>query len=944
VSAIDEAIATDLERFLERIWQPDDVREVRSPKHDGYSTASGYFDDPAKLVEGVAGARLDGRANVYVTINPVEPALLARAANRIDLKAKTTTADKDVVRRRWLFIDIDPARPAGIMATDDERARAQAVANAIATYLRDLGWPDPVVAMSGNGYALFYPIDLPNDEASKRLVEGVLAHLAGRFDTDGAKVDTSVANAARIVGLIGTMKRKGDSTADRPHRRSELLRTPIRADAVTADQLAALVPEPKEGPRADPFIRVGDSLPPGWVKAWLDSAGVDYREHVRDGVTWYRLEHCPFHPDDDIGGDCGVAELPNGAAVGKCLHNRGKGMKWADFRRELGLGPTPEAQTNAGGQHADGATSGDGTTPTAKPGGRPSVAKALMAMIAARGARPFRDQRRQVYIADGPATIERSVWGSWLGRLWWDSAGSPLNDDARKWVVETLEAQALFGDGVDDVYLRVAPIPDGIAIDMGGDDWNAITITATGWVIAAAPVRFRRSPSMGVLPIPSRDGSLVGLGGLLNLDAEQAALVTGFLLGSLHPSGPYPVLGLSGVQGSAKSMTSRLVRRIVDPVAPTAGNGLKSITKDEASFWTTATNSWLAAFDNVSGLTPEISDRLCQLATGAGRSARKLYTDGDMYEQSACRPVILNGMELADRPDLLSRTIPVELQRLEVRATEESLLEEFDRMHPVLLGGLLDAVVGLLGRIGSLPHRQKDGARMFDHVRWVTAAEPALGWDDGFYAELFSAVQEALLAQSTDGIVWLKPLEALLESGEWHGTASDLLDQLKSLARLGLSERERPDPFGWPKTGKGMADALTRYGEALRSVGIRHRTLEDRKRKTHEHWLDRGGDAGVGGGRFSMYSPTDPQEEEEKERGGTYGGNPRHSRQRPQPAAERGETGSPQWSADRPAASSTSTLWVDDHDADLYRAHQIAIRVVDGRTVCDICDAASAAS
>jgi len=330
---------SDLERFLERIWEPGDVREVRSPKHDGYNTAAGYFDDPAKLVEAVAGSRLDGRANVYVTINPVAPALLARAANRIDLKAKTTTADKDVVRRRWLFVDVDTVRPAGISATEDERALAQAVANAIAAYLRDLGWPDPVVAMSGNGYALFYPIDLPNDEASKRLVEGVLAHLAERCDTDGAKVDSTVSNAARIVGLVGTMKVKGDSTPDRPHRRSQLLRDPVRGDVVTAEQLAALAPDPqpKAGCPAASITIAGDRMAAGWVKDMLDAGGITYREIERKGRTWYRLDECPFHPEDDLRGDCGVGEDPVGKGLGHCFHNRGAGKGWQEFKAALGL-------------------------------------------------------------------------------------------------------------------------------------------------------------------------------------------------------------------------------------------------------------------------------------------------------------------------------------------------------------------------------------------------------------------------------------------------------------------------------------------------------------------------------------------------------------------------------------------------------------------------------
>jgi len=98
---------------LARIWQPGDVREVRIPKWDKYGhTAAGWFDDPVKLA--AAAARYDGKANIYVTANPVEPALLGRADNRIAERMDATSNDTNIVYRRLLFVDIDPVRPAGI--------------------------------------------------------------------------------------------------------------------------------------------------------------------------------------------------------------------------------------------------------------------------------------------------------------------------------------------------------------------------------------------------------------------------------------------------------------------------------------------------------------------------------------------------------------------------------------------------------------------------------------------------------------------------------------------------------------------------------------------------------------------------------------------------------------------------------------------------------------
>ena len=69
----------DLRSFLAVLSCPGDVREVRIPT--SRRTDSGYFDDPVALAAAVRP--YDGRENVYITVNPVDPALLARAANRI---------------------------------------------------------------------------------------------------------------------------------------------------------------------------------------------------------------------------------------------------------------------------------------------------------------------------------------------------------------------------------------------------------------------------------------------------------------------------------------------------------------------------------------------------------------------------------------------------------------------------------------------------------------------------------------------------------------------------------------------------------------------------------------------------------------------------------------------------------------------------------------------
>ena len=324
--------------FLNRLWQPGEVRELRIPRHNVYGhTASGYFDSPEKLA--VASRKWDRRANLYVSLNPVDPSLLARAVNRIVERARNTTSDQHVVHRHWLFLDIDPVRPSGISSTEDELAKARAVADAVAAYLTSQSWPDPIVAMSGNGYYVLYRIDLPNSDDSTSLVKSILNALASRFDSPDAHVDVSVANASRLVGLIGSTKVKGDPIPDRPHRVSKLVEVPEVVEVVSREQFEAMTPEPDASTTTSGDVSskaVGAAIS---LAEALDRHGIEYREQPPDanGVTWYHVRQCPFH-DDGRPFECGVGQkLPDGPFAGHCFHPEGQDNSWHDWKGALSL-------------------------------------------------------------------------------------------------------------------------------------------------------------------------------------------------------------------------------------------------------------------------------------------------------------------------------------------------------------------------------------------------------------------------------------------------------------------------------------------------------------------------------------------------------------------------------------------------------------------------------
>jgi hypothetical protein len=172
---------------------------------------------------------------IYIGLNPVGPDLPLGPGRAV-------RAD-DVLRRRWLFLDIDPIRPAGFAAdsaTDEEKDAAEQLAGQVLVHLTAFGWPVPLRVDSGNGRYLLYRIDLPNDEDSHGLIRQVLTALDKRFSGPAGSVDTSVHDAPRIAKLPGGWARKGPNTADRPHRMCRLVEVPDTLTAVSREQLLQL--------------------------------------------------------------------------------------------------------------------------------------------------------------------------------------------------------------------------------------------------------------------------------------------------------------------------------------------------------------------------------------------------------------------------------------------------------------------------------------------------------------------------------------------------------------------------------------------------------------------------------------------------------------------------------------------------------------------------------
>jgi hypothetical protein len=205
------------------------------------------------------------------------------------------------------------------------------------------------------------------------------------------------------------------------------------------------------------------------------------------------------------------------------------------------------------------------------------------------------------------------------------------------------------------------------------------------------------------------------------------------------------------------------------------------------------------------------------LATGGGLSKRALFTDDDEIIFNVVRPIVANGIEeLTTRSDLLDRSLMVTLPTIseDRRKSEKEYWAAFDKIAPRALGALLTAVSTALRRVDDV--RLEKLPRMADFALWVTAAEPALGLEDGEFMRAYTRNREGANDLAIESHPVAKAIVAMMDTrGEWEGTATELLVVIE-----GAVDEATRKQKAWPKAANKLSAAVRRVAPNLRSAGI----------------------------------------------------------------------------------------------------------------------------
>lgn len=311
-----------------------DLCEIRclGPNNKTYS---GYYRNIEKLIADIEPISNRDNFQIYFCMNHIDENCYDREQHeRLVEKPKNTTNDNDIDGRKFILIDLDPKRSAGIGSTNEQLELAHKMAVKVFNFLTDQGFYEPIVAQSGNGYHLLIPIRLSNAEDKRventKLIERFLKAISMMFATDKVDVDLKVFNASRICKLYGTYAKKGTNTEEHPWRLSRIIRYPETIENNSkeyVEKVANMYPEEKPAPtRENNFGQEKFD-----IIDFFSRHGIEYRAVNIAGGTRYILKECPFdsnHKDPDSM----VFQHDNGALSFMCYHNSCSQYTWKDFR------------------------------------------------------------------------------------------------------------------------------------------------------------------------------------------------------------------------------------------------------------------------------------------------------------------------------------------------------------------------------------------------------------------------------------------------------------------------------------------------------------------------------------------------------------------------------------------------------------------------------------
>lgn len=304
----------------------------------GRFSYSGYFRNFENLISQIEPYTNMDDEQIYFILNSIDKDCYARPQCEKFVKSpKTTTTDSDIIRKKFLLLDFDPIRKSQTNSSDAQFELAHKKAQDVYRFLiREHGFTDSIICISGNGWHILVPVDLPCDEETNKIVKNFYTYMGSIFSDNEVEFDEKVYTNARLTKLYSTWAKKGANLPSNPWRQSKIVYIPKELKPTPIEkikELADLAPkeEPKQLPNR-PNRQYNNA--PFDIRTWLNEHGIVYKEEKQGNSTRFTLETCPWvdQHSDHKKWDSALFQDSDGKLTFNCHHSHCKGKTWMDFR------------------------------------------------------------------------------------------------------------------------------------------------------------------------------------------------------------------------------------------------------------------------------------------------------------------------------------------------------------------------------------------------------------------------------------------------------------------------------------------------------------------------------------------------------------------------------------------------------------------------------------
>jgi hypothetical protein len=334
-----EEQVTKIQRFLNTIFTEGDLIEVRglgSPDKGTLRVLTNDFNLAARSAVKMSDW---AGADIYFALNPI--ALESRYAQRETInypyaRVAVTAGDRDIANRNLYLIDIDPVRPSGTAATEEQRAAAMSSATTVRAALTERGWPQPIVIDSGNGVHLLYKGDRCSPASD--VLQVALKFLNTTFGTATIKVDIGMFNPSRISRMPWALNNKAG-------RMASVIESPEVFEELPAWKIHTLAVEgglkfdyDRPRPASSREFLLDEDGVRALCDEYPDHLQIDRVTHKEDAIH-FGLASCPFkggqHRGQSVGTGKTVLILRPDSIGFKCFSDDCAGHSFIDLLRHL---------------------------------------------------------------------------------------------------------------------------------------------------------------------------------------------------------------------------------------------------------------------------------------------------------------------------------------------------------------------------------------------------------------------------------------------------------------------------------------------------------------------------------------------------------------------------------------------------------------------------------